>query len=376
MAHEPGYMVRKNLYEIDLYAKKSLDAFREGIDVIPDWIHHKVATVRTHMKDAGHFVRWEAHEGRRYGARNKHEMGIVALQNISEYASAIQDALEKGQRPLPEWVQNKLSISASMMDRIGHYLESRVEGRRYSYPAWQTEEFQRDYKGPRAYGQVIEFDDRRGVAAVGGVRWVPPPALPGERRYSRTTTQLRLTNTGPAMAHAARRFGVPGHPYGTPGWAGQAGVETFGGCIRGARNKRGLKQMPHVYGSMGYGSMGDGSMDLATGGERMRRYSQTCVCPECGGPMEEIDERTYSRSPDLKDPFGRERCFNVIGWDGQPKRICVKSSGKLKTKTKTGPDLKDPFRPMKRGPQLSARGSRGGRRIKRRRRGNYGRSRR
>lgn len=327
-------MIRKSLYEIDLYARKGIEAFKKGVDVVPDWLHHKIATARTHMKDVGHFIRYEMHEGRRYSGTEIYELCALDLKNIAEYANLVDRALQKGQPQVPEWVQHKLSIVAEYMDCIGHYLEARSEGRRYSYPAWQTQEFQMDYKGPRAYAQVKDYDDRRSVAAVGGVRWIAPPALPGERRY-----------------------GVPGHPYGTPGWAGQGGVAQQPlAIIRGARNKRGLKQMPHVYGSQGYGSMGDGSMDLATGGERMRRYA---MCPSCGGHAIEV-EAGRSYSGELKDPF--KECVKIIDpWTNETKTVCRGGPGTIST------EIKDPFK--------SGQGRRP-RNVRKKRRRSYRRSRR
>lgn len=348
MAHEPGHLIRKNLYEIDLYARKGMEAFQRGIDVVPAWLHHKIATARAHMKDVGHFIRYEAHEGRRYSGKQMHELCLLDLKNIAEYAGLVDRSLQRGQQNLPDWAQHKLSIVAEYMDCVGHYLEARSEGRRYSYPAWQTQEFQMDYKGPRAYAQTKEYDTERSVAAIGGVRWVAPPALPGERRY-----------------------GVPGHPYGTPGWAGQGGVAQRPlAVIRGARNKRGLKQMPHVYGSEGYGSMGDGSMDLATGGERMRRYA---ICPSCGDHavvIEEQEGRSYASTPGLKDPF--RDCVKIIDpFTNQTKIVCRKGGGGGGPKT-IGMQPKDPFESTKpAGLSLRGRRRRKARRKSRRSRRRY-----
>ena len=250
---EHGYMVRQNLYDIDHYARISLDALKHGVDIVPDWIHHKIATARTHMKDVGHYVRYNVHMGRKYGQTTKrHEMCEGALLNISEYAMAVHKAIQGGGEPLPEWAQNKLAVVAEYMDCVGHYFEGRAGGRKYSGPAWQTQQFQKEYPGSRVYSGVEKFvDDRRGVAAVGGVRFVPPPATPG----------LPYRRRG---EYSSRRYGVPGHPYGTPGWAGAGGVAQSPGIIRGGCNKKGLKRGRHTYGSMGYGSMGIGSMDRAT----------------------------------------------------------------------------------------------------------------
>jgi hypothetical protein len=348
------HMLRQNLYDIELYARKSLDALERGVDVIPDWIHHKIATARTHMKDTGHFVRYEAHMGRRYSG-DKNEMCRGALMNIREYAQAIAKALEKGKQPLPEWAQNKLAVSAEYMDCVGHYLENRGEGRVYSGPAWQTQQFQKEYRGRRIYAQTIEkVFEGRGVAAIGGVRWVPPPAVPG-REYS-----MNRSYEDPRVAQQrelqARRYGVPGYAPGTPGWAGAGGVAQKphpgpGGCIRGGRNKKGLKRgmgAQHTYGSMGYGSMGDGSMDLATGGERMRRYSMTWKyentgheeghlhCSSCGGIAEE-GHRFSGSPPPMKfycDPpcKSTHTCY--------PGDICIKtpiSAGESGATPSSGP---------------------------------------
>lgn len=338
-------MLKQNLYDINLYAQKSLDAMERGIDVVPDWIHHKLGTARAYMKDVGHFIRYRMREGRKYASTPKHEVCRNALMNISEYARAISQAIEKGAL-LPEWAQHKISVVSEYMDCIGHNLEHRTQGRAYTGPAWQTQHFQKTFSGPRVYSQVIVTNDR-GVAAVGGVRWVPPPAQPG-MEYPTAARSAHQHGLGPVPPYLqyrqvseGRQYGVPGRALGAPGWAGAAGVAQAphpGGCIRGGRNKKGLKRgPPHAYGSLGYASMGDGSMDLATGGERMRRYA----CPSCGGDAEIISERQYAAIPELKDPFAK--CVTVIGFDGKPKTICPGQ----KIKTKEDSDLKDPFKSKK-----------------------------
>lgn len=213
-------MLKQNLYDIDLYARKSLDALERGVEVIPDWVHHKIAAARTHMKDVGHFMRHEAHMGRRYGS-DKNGMCSGSLDNIAEYARLTSKSLQKGSGEVPEWVHSKVAVAADYMNCVGHYLEGRAKGE------------------SRAYSGTIDYPER-GPAGIGGVAW-----------------------TGPCE----RRYGVPGHPYGTPGWAGAGGVAQAMGPIRGSRNKRSRRQVPHAYGSLGYASMGDGSMDLATGGD-------------------------------------------------------------------------------------------------------------
>lgn len=376
MEHE-GYMLRQNLYDIGLYAKKSLDAL-ESVDVIPDWIHHKLGAARTNMKDVGHFVRFQVHEGRRFSGKDKHTMCHEALINIKEYAQLMRKALERGDRKFPEWALNKISVTADYMDCVGHYLENRA-GRRFGGPAWQTQEFQKDFPGHRVYGGVEKvIYDTRGVAAVGGVRWVPPPALPGQpyrgqRKYgtqmmSRTAPQRGPQGPKGPVGHV---FAADPRRYGASFYAGQAGVAQAphpGGCIRGGRNKKGLKRgvgAQHVYGSLGYGSMGDGSMDLATGGERMRRYAMTWrythSCPACGGDAVTAEERVYGASPELKDPF-RNACVKVIGWDGKVKEICPHKRIKLDT------GLRDPFH-SKREPGFASSSAQDGRRKKKRRMG-------
>ena len=342
--------LRQNLYDIDLYARKSLDSLERGVDVIPDWVHHKIATARTHMKDAGHFVRYQDHKGRRYSG-DKNGMCRGALENISEYAQLISKTLEKGKRPLPEWAANKLAIAAEYMDSVGHYLERRVEGRSYSGPAWQTQEFQKNYGGRRIYAETIEkVYETRGVAAVGGVRWVPPPAEPGQPYRGQRpdlTPSGRRRHVRPRGVDrgTGRRFGVPGHAPGTPGWAGAGGIAQA--PTPGRRG--GQEALPHAYGSLGYASMGDGSMDMATDG--VRRYGLTWryenTCPHCGGPSEAISERRFATSPDLKDPF-KKKCITIIDpFTNASKEVCRKVSGTISS------GLKDPFE-MKRGPQLSA----------------------
>ena len=299
--------LRQNLYDIDLYARKSLDSLERGVDVIPDWVHHKIATARTHMKDAGHFVRYQDHKGRRYSG-DKNGMCRGALENISEYAQLISKTLEKGKRPLPEWAANKLAIAAEYMDSVGHYLERRVEGRSYSGPAWQTQEFQKNYGGRRIYAETIEkVYETRGVAAVGGVRWVPPPAEPGQPYRGQRpdlTPSGRRRHVRPRGVDrgTGRRFGVPGHAPGTPGWAGAGGIAQA--PTPGRRG--GQEALPHAYGSLGYASMGDGSMDMATDG--VRRYGLTWryenTCPHCGGPTEAVSERRFAASSHSGRAYG------------------------------------------------------------------------
>ena len=260
--------------------------------------------------------------------------------------------------------------------------EDLEDGRRYSGPAWQTQQFQKEYRGRRIYAQVVEKTfETRGVAAVGGVRWVPPPALPGQpyrgqgdRRYGIikvADTEPPVLVRGPkgiagvaqrgpkgiagvvqAPQGHGRRFGVPGHAAGTPGWAGAAGVAQKahpgpGGCMRGARNKKGLRQgsgAAHAYGSLGYASMGDGSMDMATDGRRFGmtwRYDN--ICPFCGDPSEAVDARRFGGSPDLKPIF---QCITIIDpFTGNSKKVCKGSGGGSGSGSKRiSADLKDPFK--------------------------------
>jgi len=188
-------------------------------------------------------------------------------------------------------------IAAAHLAAASRKHKKRKKARSYSGPASQTQEFQKQYRGPRIYAETVEKGyETRGAAGVGGAQWTPPP---GERARRAPAVDNRgalvLASDPPRPGYILaghprhRRYGVPGIAPGAPGWAGAGGIAQAPGPGCKSRGGRGQGGGPgHGYGSLGSErSMGDGSMDMAAGGERMRRYAMTWryenVCPTCGG---------------------------------------------------------------------------------------------
>lgn len=93
-----------------------------------------------------------------------------------------------------------------------------------------------------------------------------------------------------------RRYGVPGHPYGTPGWAGAGGVaqRPLAAIRGGAMQNRPVRGD----GSMGDVSMGDGSMDMAIQGRRfaeVRTFGPGLNAGQAG--VETLGGRAGARGP-------------------------------------------------------------------------------
>lgn len=206
--HSSLHIAQQNLYDIGYYANLALNELESDAGELPQWMNNKISIVRTHMKDVGHFVRFQAHEGKSFAG--DFSSGYIARKNlreIAQYADAVLSATKKVGKPLPAWANHKLSSAAELMDCVGHSLVNEAaEGRRYggghggadALQSWIIREA--GWNDGRRYGVWESVDN--------------PTASPRIR---------------PAGIHQRMlRFGVPGIPYPEPGWAGQGGVATIG----------------------------------------------------------------------------------------------------------------------------------------------------
>jgi len=203
--HSALHIAHQNLFDIGYYANLALDQLEPNAGELPQWMNNKVSIVRTHMKDVGHFVRFQAHEGKSFAG--DFDPGYIARKNlreIAQYADAVLSATKRAGSPLPAWANHKLSSAAELMDCVGHTLVNEAaEGRRYggghggadALQSWIIREA--GWNDGRRYGQPKEGPEE--IVVTGSRR--------GLHRFVRP-----------------RRFGVPGIPFPEPGWAGQGGV--------------------------------------------------------------------------------------------------------------------------------------------------------
>jgi len=186
-------LLKQNLRLISHYARQLLGLLEPGAGPFPQWTADYIAQARLYISEAGHFLRNEAQEGRRYGNHpeayayksDKEKVAYMAHSNlhlIEQYAEEILGILVLGAGDPNPMVQQAVSNTAFIMDKVAHFVE--------------------------------------------------------------------------VQAQHGRRYGVPGFVYGEPGWAGQGGVQPGGraGLGRGGdplpHNYGSLG-----YGSMGIGSM-------------------------------------------------------------------------------------------------------------------------
>lgn len=186
-------LVRRNLRQTAHYAREVLKLLDPGAGPFPQWVSDYVAQARVYISEAGHFLRDEASQGRRYGnhpeayasANDKERVAYMVHANlhlIEQYAEEILGLLVLGAGAPDPMIVQAISHASFIMDKVAHYVE--------------------------------------------------------------------------VQAQHGRRYGVPGFVYGEPGWAGQGGVQPGGraGLMRGGdplpHNYGSLG-----YGSMGIGSM-------------------------------------------------------------------------------------------------------------------------
>lgn len=134
--HSALHIAQQNLFDIGYYANLALNTLEPGAGELPQWMNNKISIVRTHMKDVGHFVRFQTNEGKSFAG--DFDPGYIARKNlreIAQYADAVLSATKKVGQPLPAWADNKLSGAAELMDCVGHSLVNEAaEGRRYGVP--------------------------------------------------------------------------------------------------------------------------------------------------------------------------------------------------------------------------------------------------
>jgi hypothetical protein len=143
------------------------------------------------------------------------------LADIESYARGMLDHLERGAGKLPEWTEHTISSVRTHMHDVVHFLRhQKREGRQYGYshrtgpgtlpPAQMEFSASPDARLGRVYAGVYRADEKPWYGNAGV-----------------QTTSKQFT---------ARRYGVPGRPFGTPGWYGQGGVATIdSGFLAGFR---------------------------------------------------------------------------------------------------------------------------------------------
>lgn len=164
------------------------------------------------------------------------------LADIESYAGGMLADLERGAGELPQWTNHIISTVRTHMHDVVHFLRHQSrEGRRYGYshrvgpgtrPPAQME-FSTDpnkHLG-RMYGtsrgEASPWYGRAGVETT------------SKRFYGQPKRRETITVTGSRI----RRYGVPGRPFGTPGWYGQGGVATVdSGFLEGSRRYAATQQ--------------------------------------------------------------------------------------------------------------------------------------
>lgn len=194
MNESAASLMRRNLRQTAHYARVILDLLKPGSGAFPQWVSDYIAQARVYISEAGHYLRDEASQGRRYGNFSEAyapagdgEEGVAYMAHanlhlIEQYAEEILGLLVLGAGVPDPLVAQAVGHASFIMDKVAHYVE--------------------------------------------------------------------------VQAQHGRRYGVPGFVYGEPGWAGQGGVQPGGraGLMRGGQplphNYGSLG-----YGSMGIGSM-------------------------------------------------------------------------------------------------------------------------
>jgi|GEM_PF-4162884 len=199
----PTYMSRKNLTEIAHYAELALQFIdEENGERMPEWMFYKISAVRTHMKDIGHFLRYETSNDRRerkskgkdarerkYGSHHP-RMAPKMLRQIHEYACASLEILQGVDHRIPQWVDHKLSVCAEYMDCIGHCLEDEArQGRRYAGPQWNT---QSGFEGIKAGFELQGAMHRGDGHTNAGVRFAAATRRPGAPREPAREVPLKV----------------------------------------------------------------------------------------------------------------------------------------------------------------------------------------
>lgn len=189
---EPASMARKNLREIEAYAKEARAHFKKGAGIAPAWVEHKLSMAASQMDAMGHWLENEAVEGRQYGSHLTPVPGDAGDEPyLYGYADGIggeyrganweghpfgrkiyDDAYRKGQKEatLPNIKQKRA------------YFYGRADGLRETYLGhlWDDTPYEDDYdKGWReGFGVEArreEEDDGPGERGGGSARRGPGP---------------------------------------------------------------------------------------------------------------------------------------------------------------------------------------------------------
>lgn len=157
--------------------------------------------------------------GKRFGQSMTGSVGI-RVADIRHYAQKSLDNLnDKGK--MPDWIAHLISSAQTHMKDVAHFIRYHKTGqRRFGSPV--------DYSsiGHRNLRQILEYADEVGREAQ---------HLPDWAMHKLSIVSEQLDEVGHFLAQEGRRFGVPGISYGHQGWAGQGGVQTFGGCVGGKK---------------------------------------------------------------------------------------------------------------------------------------------
>lgn len=299
----PVYMARKNLSEIAHYAELALSFLEATGEALPQWVFFKISAVRTHMKDVGHFIRYESHqdrahrkgensEERRYSGKSDADFAHKMLRQIIEYAEATDGILATIDHRIPQWVDHKLSICSEYMDCVGHFLEDEAaHGRRYAGPAWNTEAGQLGIER----GHRLQQSMHRGESQ--------------ERRYAAATT--RRPERPPEPGRETRPL---------PAKIGEAGESPSGKVGKTVRHVAGGRIAIIDDGNAPYGAaVGGGNMNKSRPPEDFMPSLRMKVPNRMGRQ----NRMLHRQPPEAAQPEGTKRRYEPEDFEPQRRRYGV-----------------------------------------------------
>ncbi len=147
------------------------------------------------------------------------------LAAVGNYAHQMLAKLSRGAGELPQWTNHILSTVHAHVCDVTHYLRHE------------------DSQG-RQYGM-----SGRGMAPWYGKAGLEPsgenkrPVPDDWGRGDLSQLEVQASREGRSVESLARQYGVPGRPFGTPGWYGQGGVATIdSGFLAGSRSYAGSSE--------------------------------------------------------------------------------------------------------------------------------------
>jgi len=240
-----SYMANKNLYEISAYADEAIGHTRAGAGIFPAWLEHKLSICAEYLDSIGHWLQNEASLGRQYGqgagfptgARKPGllygpgQAGIEPTSGLRRFGASFPPGNSSrppgtGSLPRPSAQYSTIPSGPRPDSRIlrpigpgGTQIPTRPPPIRFD-PSISGAQIPTGGGGlgyQPGYGSHIPGPPPTAPMLPSRMEWMMPPSRMLEINRMRLPSRMLQEETG-------RKFGVPGIPYGQPGWAGAGGV--------------------------------------------------------------------------------------------------------------------------------------------------------